>query len=64
MPKLPTLTAEEIINLINKKGFMQDKSKGNHQRYINPTAGKRVVVPFRREIYQKERCWKFSGKLA
>jgi len=53
MPKLPTLTAEAVIKLLEKKGFILDRSKGSHQLYINPTTGKRVVVPFHRKDLPK-----------
>jgi len=53
MPKLPTLTAEAVIKLLKKKGFILDRSKGSHQLYINPTIGKRVVVPFHRKDLPK-----------
>jgi predicted RNA binding protein YcfA (HicA-like mRNA interferase family) len=53
MPKLPTLTAEAVIKLLKKKGFILDRSKGSHQLYINPTTGKRVVVPFHRKDLPK-----------
>ena len=53
MPKLPTLTAEAVIKMLKKKGFILDRSKASHQLYINPTTGKRVVVPFHRQDLPK-----------
>jgi len=49
MPKLPPLTPKDVIALLKKKGFILDRTKGSHHLYINPTTGKRVVVPFHKK---------------
>ena len=46
MPKLPTLTSQMIIKLLEKKGFILDRIKGSHHIYYHPETKKRVVVPF------------------
>jgi len=53
MPKLPPLTPKDVIALLKKKGFILDRTKGSHHLYINPTTGKRVVVPFHKKDLPK-----------
>ncbi len=45
MPKLPRLTAREIVAVLEKIGFSLTRQSGSHQIYKN-AAGKRVTVPF------------------
>jgi predicted RNA binding protein YcfA (HicA-like mRNA interferase family) len=45
MPKLPRLTAREIIAVLEKAGFSLARQSGSHMIYKN-AAGKRVTVPF------------------
>jgi predicted RNA binding protein YcfA (HicA-like mRNA interferase family) len=45
MPKLPTLTSKIIIKIIEKKGFVLDRTKGSHHIYYQPETKKKVVVP-------------------
>ncbi len=45
MPKLPRLTAREIIAFLEKAGFSLVRQSGSHMIYRNP-AGKRATVPF------------------
>ena len=45
MPKLPRLTAREIIGVLEKKGFMLARQSGSHKIYKD-AAGKRATVPF------------------
>ncbi len=45
MPKLPRLTAREIIVVLEKSGFSLARQSGSHMIYKN-SAGKRVTVPF------------------
>jgi predicted RNA binding protein YcfA (HicA-like mRNA interferase family) len=45
MPKLPRVTAREIIAALEKKGFLLARQSGSHQIYKD-AAGKRVTVPF------------------
>jgi predicted RNA binding protein YcfA (HicA-like mRNA interferase family) len=44
MPKLPRLTAREIITAIEKVGFVLVRQSGSHAIYKNG-AGRRVTVP-------------------
>ncbi len=45
MPKLPRLTARQIITVLEKKGFALARQSGSH-RIFRDAAGRRVTVPF------------------
>jgi predicted RNA binding protein YcfA (HicA-like mRNA interferase family) len=45
MPKLPRLTARQIIAVLEKVGFSLARQSGSHMVYKN-SAGKRATVPF------------------
>jgi predicted RNA binding protein YcfA (HicA-like mRNA interferase family) len=45
MPKLPRLTARQIVAVLEKLGFSLARQSGSHMIYKN-AAGKRVTVPF------------------
>lgn len=49
MPKFPSLTAQQVIKILEKKGFVLDRSKGSHRIYFHPDTRRRVVVPFHRK---------------
>jgi predicted RNA binding protein YcfA (HicA-like mRNA interferase family) len=45
MPKLPRLTARQIVTVLERAGFILARQSGSHMIFKN-TAGKRVTVPF------------------
>ena len=45
MPRLPRLTARQVIVLLEKKGFKLARQSGSHKIYKS-LAGVRVTVPF------------------
>lgn len=45
MPKLPRLTARQIVGVLEKLGFVLTRQSGSHMMYKN-AAGMRVTVPF------------------
>ena len=45
MPRLPRLTAKQIISILEKRGFKLVRQNGSHKIYRN-SAGKRTTVPF------------------
>ena len=49
MARLPRLTAIELIQAIEKVGFVYSRSRGSHQIFYNPTTGKRTTIPFHRK---------------
>lgn len=53
MPKLPALTSKDIIDLLLKKGFVLDRTKGSHHLFYNPVTKKRVVIPYHKKDLPK-----------
>ncbi len=45
MPKLPALTAQKVIRILEKKGFVLDRVKGSHHIFYQPGTKRRVTVP-------------------
>jgi len=45
MPRLPRVTAREIIAVLEKKGFLLARQSGSHKIYKDAVR-KRVTVPF------------------
>jgi predicted RNA binding protein YcfA (HicA-like mRNA interferase family) len=45
MPKLPRLTARQVIGVLEKAGFSLARQSGSHMIYKN-AAGKRTTVPY------------------
>jgi len=45
MPRLPKLTAKEIIIVLEKLGFYLSRQSGSHKIYKNAD-GKRTTIPF------------------
>jgi predicted RNA binding protein YcfA (HicA-like mRNA interferase family) len=45
MPKLPGVTARQVVGALEKSGFALARQSGSHMIYKN-AAGKRVTVPF------------------
>ena len=45
MSKSPSLTPKELIRLLERKGFVFDRTKGSHQIYFYAEKKLRVVVP-------------------
>ncbi len=53
MPKLPSLTPQKIIKVLEKKGFVLDRIKGSHHIYFHPETKRRVVVPLHKRDLPK-----------
>ena len=45
MPELPVLSPREVIRILERKGFVFDRSIGSHRVYFHPDRRRRVVVP-------------------
>jgi len=45
MPKLPRITARDIIAVLERAGFTLARQSGSHKIYKN-AAGKRATVPY------------------
>ena len=53
MPKLPTLSSQKVIKILEKNGFVLDRVKGSHHIFHHPETNKRVVVPFHKKDLPK-----------
>ncbi|HOV39514.1 MAG TPA: type II toxin-antitoxin system HicA family toxin [Spirochaetales bacterium] len=53
MPKMPYLTPQKIITVLEKKGFILDRIKGSHHIYYHPETKRRVVVPLHKRDLPK-----------
>lgn len=47
-PKLPRVTAEDMIRVLERMGFHLVRQSGSHKIYKN-AAGRRVTVPYHRK---------------
>ncbi|MBI2062499.1 MAG: type II toxin-antitoxin system HicA family toxin [Candidatus Yanofskybacteria bacterium] len=45
MPRLPRITAKQIISILERRGFKLVRQSGSHKIYRN-LEGKRTTVPF------------------
>ena len=43
-PKLPALTAQELIKIVEAQGFQKVRQNGSHIRYSHPD-GRSTVIP-------------------
>ena len=53
MPKIPALTPQKIVKVLEKKGFVLDRTRGSHHIYYNSATKRRVVVPFHKRNLPK-----------
>ena len=53
MPKLPSLTPQKIIKVLEKKGFVLDRIKGSHHIYYHLETKRRVVIPLHKRDLPK-----------
>lgn len=49
MHKLPSLTPQEVIKILEKKGFILERTKGSHQIFRHPETRKMVVIPYHKK---------------
>jgi len=53
MPRLPSLTPQEIIKILEEKGFILDRVKGSHHIFYHPETKRRTVVPLHKRDLPK-----------
>jgi len=53
MRKLPSFTPQKIVQVLEKNGFVLDRSKGSHHIYYHPETKRRVVVPLHKRDLPK-----------
>jgi predicted RNA binding protein YcfA (HicA-like mRNA interferase family) len=46
MPKLPPLSPQKIITILEKKGFVLKRVTGSHYIFAHPENKRRVTVPY------------------
>lgn len=51
MPK--SLTSPELIKLLLKNGFVEQRQSGSHKVFYNKESKRRVIVPFHRRDLPK-----------
>ena len=44
-PRLPRITAKELIRFLKEHGFVLYDSKGSHHHFVHPRGGQKVTVP-------------------
>ncbi len=45
MPKLPALTPQKVIRILEEKGFILSRVKGSHHLFFHPETKRRTIVP-------------------
>ncbi len=53
MHKLPSLTSQKVIKILERKGFVLDRAKGSHHIYYHYKSRSRVVIPYHRKDLPK-----------
>jgi predicted RNA binding protein YcfA (HicA-like mRNA interferase family) len=46
MPKLPSLSPQKVVAILEKKGFVLKRVTGSHYIYAHPETKRRVTVPY------------------
>ena len=44
-PKIPIVTAKELIRALKRAGFSKDRQKGSHLTLINSKTNKTITIP-------------------
>lgn len=44
-PRLPRITAKELIRFLKQNGFELYDSKGSHQHFVNRITGRKTTIP-------------------
>ncbi len=47
-PRLPTLTARELVRFLKRQGFIEDRQRGSHLVLYHPDDNRTVTVPIHR----------------
>ncbi|MCT8336566.1 addiction module toxin, HicA family [Methanoculleus sp. Afa-1] len=62
MPKLPALTAQKVMKILEKKGFVLDRVKGSHHIFYQLETKRRVVVPVHGRDLPPGTLWRSSNR--
>lgn len=44
-PRIPVITAKELVRALKRAGFTKDRQRGSHLTLINSTTDKTVTIP-------------------
>ena len=53
MPKLPVLSGEQVVKILERKGYTQVRTRGSHVRLYPPKLSpnaKKVTVPLHKQL--------------
>lgn len=50
MPKLPSLSAQKVVRILEKKGFVLKRITGSHYIFAHPDTKRRVSVPYHDDV--------------
>ena len=53
MHKLPSLTSQKVIKILERKGFVLDRAKGSQRIYYHSESKRRVIIPYHRKDLPK-----------
>ncbi len=49
MSNMPSLTPKDVVRILQKRGFVLDRSRGSHQIWLHPVSRKRAIVPMHKK---------------
>ena len=53
MPKLPAISGEELIQILERKGYVQMRTRGSHVRLYPPEyvpEAKKITIPLHKQL--------------
>jgi len=53
MHKLPSLTSQKVIKILERKGFVLDRAKGSHRVYYHSESKRRVIISYHKKDLPK-----------
>jgi len=53
VPKLPPLTSQKVIKILERNGFILDRTKGSHRIYYHSESKRRVIIPYHKKYLPK-----------
>jgi len=53
VPKLSSLTSQKVIKILERNGFVLDRTKGSHRIYYHSESKRRVIIPYHKKDLPK-----------
>jgi len=53
VPKLSALTSQKVIKILERNGFILDRTKGSHRIYYHSESKRRVIIPYHKKDLPK-----------